>query len=158
MNNIKVEIEGMDELQKALKLFPTRARRHILAAGNEAIKRVILPTQGLQKYPPSTAANEPPEPYYIRGRGTQTKHGNLGNSERLGTQWYKEAEGTNSWNVVVGNRASYAKWVHGTETQASAMERIGWRKLYDVATEKMTSIQKVYQAWVDKLLKEVGLK
>lgn len=153
-DSIRIQVEGLEELQKALKKFPTQTKKHTQAAANEAIKRVILPTQGLQKYPPMTAANAPPEPYYIRGRGTQTLKGNKGNSQRLGTQWYTKAQGT---GVELGNRATYAPFVHGEE-QARAMERIGWRKLIDVINDKMPAIVKVYQAWVDKLLKGCGLK
>jgi len=154
-DSIRIQVEGLDELQKALNKFPTKTQKYLQSAANEAIKRVVLPTQGLQKYPPMTAANAPPEPYYIRGRGTQTLKGNRGNSQRLGTQWYTKAQGTGTW---IGNRATYAPFVHGEDDQAKAMERIGWRKLIDVINDKMPSIVKVYQAWVDKLLKGCGLK
>jgi hypothetical protein len=153
MANVKISVEGLDKLIKGLERFPREIARYMSQAGHEAGEDVILPTQGLRKYPPATAANMPPTPYYIRGRGTQLKRGNLGNSERLGTQFYIKRTG---WNTAIGNRASYAKYVIG-EQQASFMAPKGWRKLFDVAKDKKAKIQKVYQAWVDKALRDFGL-
>ena len=151
---IRIEVQGLEKVQAALTKFPKQIAKYMQQAGSEAAKRAILPTQGLQKYPPAGAANAPPEPYYIRGRGTMTKSGLRATSERMGTQWYTKA--SQSFSTEIGNRASYAKWAHGTE-QARAMARIGWRKLVAVATEKIGDIVKVYQAWVDKLIRDLGL-
>jgi hypothetical protein len=60
------------------------------------------------------------------------------------------------YGVVIANNASYAQYVHG-ENQARVMEAIGWRKLSDVVVEKLELIKGVYQAWVDKLLRDLGL-
>ena len=113
----------------------------------------LLKTKGLRNYPPSTAANLPPTPYYIRGRGTQYASRNAGDSERLGTQWTIQRRG---YSTHIGNRASYAKWVHGDE-QASWMANIGWRKLKEVAKEKIKPITRKYQKWVDKTLRDLGI-
>lgn len=154
-DNFTIRIEGMDKLRAAFKKFPIIVRADMKAAGIEAAKKVILPTVGLQKYPPTTAANEPPEPYYIRGRGTQNKGGNRRNSEGLSTQWYIRQSG--QMGTAIGNRASYARWVHGEE-QAQAMGAIGWRKLAEVAKEKTPEIIKVFDRWILYTLKRVGLK
>jgi hypothetical protein len=37
------------------------------------------------------------------------------------------------------------------------MATIGWRKLFDVAKEKKAQITKIYQTWVNKTLREIGL-
>jgi len=152
---IKIEVDGDKKIIAALTRFPREIAIYMLKAGGEAAARVVFPTKGLRAYPPSTDANAPPTPYYIRGRGTQTKSGNRGESERLGTQWYRRV-GAASLSTEIGNRASYAKWVHGEE-QASFMGPKGWRKLTDVVKEKMSDIVKVYQAWVDKLLRDLNL-
>ena len=152
MSDLQVELEGLDELQAKFEKFPTQVARNLSQAGHEAGTEV-LDTKGLRRYPPATAANKPPTPYYIRGRGTQYASGNRGGSERLGTQFYIKRIG---YNTEIGNPASYAKWVVG-EQQASAMAPKGWRKLFDVATEKLPKIQKIFQAWIDKTLREVGL-
>ena len=151
-DNIQIEVKGLDRILKALDRFPGQIGKYIGQAGQEASDRVILPTQGLKKYPPPTAANAPPVPYYVRGKGTQYASYNRGNSERLGTQFYTQP----GLQTKIGNRASYAKYVVG-ENQASFMAPKGWRKLFDVAKEKTGDIRKVYQAWVDKCIKDLGL-
>jgi hypothetical protein len=152
---IKVEVEGLEELQRAIERFPREVEKYLGAAGLQAANKVVLPTEGLKKYPPATGANAPPPPYYIRGRGTQYASGrNSGKSERYGTRWYAKRNG---YGTEIGNTASYARWLAGDE-QARHMAPKGWRKLTEVVEEKMPEIIKVYQAWVDKLLVAVGLK
>lgn len=153
-----IEIKGLEKLTKALDKFPSVIGRYVGMAGDESAKH-ILKQVGLQRYPPSTAANLPPHPYYIRGRGTQYVTRNLGNSEKLGTRFYVKVD-TNTGSIggttTIGNAASYAKYVVG-ENQAQAMGRIGWRRLVDVTKEKISAIQKIYQAWVDKAIKQLNL-
>ena len=78
----------------------------------------------------------------------------LANSERLGTQWTIERQG---YNTLIGNRASYAGWVHG-DGQADYMGRIGWRKLFEVADENLELITEIYQKWVYKLIEDTGME
>jgi len=144
----------MDKIKRALTRFPRQISKYLQAAGKESASRVILPTQGLKKYPPRTAANLPPTPYYIRGRGTQYKTKNNLKSERLGTQWYVAKSG--NFGTEIGNRARYAKWVVG-EQQSVWMAVIGWRRLAAVVEEKMSGITAVYQAWIDKLIRDLFL-
>lgn len=151
---ITIEIIGLDKVIAGLQKFPAAIARNLTAAGEESARRVILPTEGLQKYPPPTEANRPPTPYYIRGQGMQYASGNKGNSERLGSQFWVAPEGYLS--TAIGNRASYADYVVG-EGQAGFMGAKGWRKLIDVANEKIPEITKVFQAWVDKTIQELGL-
>lgn len=151
---LKVEIKGLDKLQRAFKKFPRTVMKNWSAAGKEAADDVILSTEGLRNYPPETAANKPPTPYYIRGVGTQTQSQNYLNSERLGTKWDVTRRG---FEARISNPASYARYVHGDE-QAKAMAGIGWKKLYDTARKKLKQITRVYQGWVNKTLRDVGLK
>jgi len=153
MTDIQIHIEGLDKIMEAFKRFPAQVVTNIAQAGKESGEE-ILNTQGLRRYPPMTAANKPPTPYYIRGRGTQLKRGNLGNSERYGTQFYVRHTG---WQTEVGNRASYAKYLADENKQATAMANKGWRKLIDVAREKTNRIGRIYGAWVERTLREVGL-
>ena len=53
----------------------------------------------------------------------------------------------------VGNSATYAPFVHGKE-QAWFHVVHGWRELFGVAQEKQSEIQRIYQAWVDRLIKK----
>lgn len=152
---IHIEIQGLDELKRALARFPQQAGKYLQQAGDEAASRIIIRTEGLKTYPPITAANAPPTPYYIRGRGMQYASGNTNTSERLKTQFYTKKSG--AYSTEIGNRASYAKFVVGEE-QAYFMKPKGWRKLADVAREKMADINKIYDAWIEKLLRDIGLK
>jgi hypothetical protein len=150
---INITIVGIEKVTANLKKFSQQINPYMSAAGQEAMSEV-LDTEGLRKYPPATEANQPPEPYYIRGRGTQYKRGNKGNSERYGTQFYTK---TSAYGIKAGNRASYAPYLMDDEKQAEHMARIGWRKLIDVAQEKKKRIVEIMQGWVDKLIKELGL-
>ena len=151
---LEVEIKDLDKLMVAMKKFPRTVAKNLGAAGKESAEDVILPTEGLRNYPPETAANKPPTPYYIRGVGTQTQSSNYLNSERLGTKWNVTRRGH---ETRISNPVSYARYLHGEE-QAGAMAEIGWVKLWDTAKKKMKQISLRYNKWVDKTLKDVGLK
>jgi hypothetical protein len=152
MTQISVKVIGLDKLRQALQDVPDELERTVKGAGNE-IGETILRTEGLREYPPATEANSPPTPYYIRGRGMQYKRGNNHSSERLRAQYYVETHGT---DITIGNRASYAGWVSGEE-QARAMGAKGWRKLLEVAEEKLPEITRIYNDWVERGLKKLGL-
>ncbi len=78
---------------------------------------------------------------------------NLGNSERLGTQFYSLGEVAPIGVVIrIGNRASYSEPVVGDD-QSRAMAAIGWRKLVDVAREKRSKITAILQAMIDDVLR-----
>jgi hypothetical protein len=150
---IKIKVRNIDVVLKNLSKLKGDLPHYIGAANQEAA-REILDTQGFRAYPPATAANQPPTPYYIRGRGTQYASKNLNNSERLGTRWATETYG--QLGMKISNPVTYAQYVHGTE-QAAAMGRIGWRILFDVAKEKIGVLTEIYTKWIDKLIKDSGL-
>ena len=154
MSYIKIEVDGADKIANNLDKVGNDLPNYLRGAGTEASNE-ILDTKGLRNYPPATGANAPPPPFYIRGRGMQVSYSrNLNNSQRLGTRWqvlpYKKT------GTSIANPVTYAKWVHGAQ-QARAMARIGWRKLWDVAKEKVPQITDIYNRWVGKLLKRHGL-
>lgn len=150
---INLHIEGMDELHAAMRKFESESKRYMGAAGQESAE-VIIDSPGLRKYPPAGPGNQPPTPYYIRGRGMQYANGNAMNSERYGTQFYTEQR---DYQTKVGNRSSYAEYLAGEDTQLPYMAAIGWRKLIDVLRDKLPDIGRIYQAWIDKLIKDIGL-
>jgi hypothetical protein len=154
MAGMNIEIVGLDKLMKKLEHFPDELQRSMRAAGEEAANEV-LSTEGLQKYPPAGPYNEPPTPYYIRGRGTQispTK--NLFNSEKAGTQWYVKPFG--AAGTQIGNRASYAKYLFG-EKQASWAPLHGWKQLYKTAKEQIHKIRDIYIAHLRRAIDKLGL-
>lgn len=150
---VRIEITGLDVLDRNLTRFRSEIKRYIQKAGKEA-GEMLIETEGLKKYPPLTDANLPPVPYYIRGRGTETAYGNKGNSEKLGANFYVQSAGF--WSTKVGNRVSYARYVVGEE-QAYFMAPKGWRKLLDVAKERINEIGAKYQQWIDKCIRDFKL-
>ena len=152
MTELKIKVEGAEEVKKAFMQFPIRVSKYLWRAGSESAKE-ILGTTGLQKYPPLSDANLPPTPYYVRGRGTQYKSRNTGSSQRYGTQFFVNQKG---YKTVIGNRATYAPYLGGEE-QVKWAKEVGWRKLIDVAREKIGKITKIYEAWIKKLLKDLNL-
>ena len=153
---IKVDVQGLTELQFALKRWPVEVNGYLQSAGKEAASDV-LNTVGLQRYPQSGPGNQPPAPYWERGYGmVRSTYGpaqRRDSSQRYGTRWTVRQAG---YGTEIGNNASYARYLGGEE-QAGWAAAIGWRKLSDVVEDKMTSITAVYDAWVNKLLRSLGL-
>ncbi len=155
MTTRHVKIENADTVMTNLTRFTNGILKdHALRGLEEWAKDELLQTQGVQRYPPSGPGNQPPTPYYVRGRGTQYARGNRGNSERYGTQFYVRSE---SDGVTVGNRASYAKWLTDEKMQARRMAKIGWRKLADVAKEKRRRLGEIMVGWIARAVKQADL-
>lgn len=102
----EVEIEGIDELlatiadMRALK--PLRAT--LAAIGVDLVGRV--------------------SPYPAAPAGSRYKRGIDRRSEGLGRRWTTQQEANG--DVVIGNNASYAGWVHDEELQTRVHQRTGW--------------------------------
>ena len=170
-SEITIDTKELNYLVSKLKKMKTSLARYLSQMAHEAGEYVVK-QPGLKRYPRSTEANQPgrwslathrPMGYYIRGRGWSypltkngvvTRYKNLHNSERYGTQFYVKREGD---HARIGNRASYAKWLTDEQDQSKKMAAIGWRKLIDVAREKMPQIKRIFNKWVQKALKESGL-
>lgn len=162
--DIRIEIKGADKLIAALQKEPEAMRRALQAAGEEAGRRVILSTAGLKKYPGFYHAKQPFKSdkqrrffFWALREGVievPYRRGLSPSSERYGTQFYIEPRG--SYNTAVGNRASYAE-ILGGEGQSRYMAAGGWRKLAEVATEKLPQVRDVFQAWVDRTIRGLGL-
>jgi hypothetical protein len=154
MPEIYIQVEGLDKLIAKLDKFGDEISRGLEAAGKEAGQEII-DTVGLSRYPPEGKGNVLPYPFYIRKIGTQvSENKNLGNSEKYGTQFFIMAKGL---ITTIGNRASYARYLAGLR-QSKAMAQIGWRKLYDVAKDKIPQLRGIYQRWINYLLKKLDLK
>ncbi len=162
-NIIDIELKNDKIVRKNFLALADELPKTLYGAGLES-KDMLLRTKGLKRYPPATEANFPPVPYYKRGVGMQqhgVRHdgrrfisGNLKNSEQLGKKW-----NTISYlktGVKIYNTASYAPHVHG-DKQARAMARIGWLKLFETAKSKIADINKIYNKWVNQLLKSRGM-
>lgn len=156
---ITIEVDA-EKLLKALDSAPRELKRQLQQAGKSAAK-IVLDTRGVQEYPAETSANRPPTPYYIRNRGTQYKSYNKGESENIGKQWSVRSSG---YGVTIGNRASYAPYVHGTKGvtgnkgQAWNMGLKGWNQIWLVAKRKTAEIARKYDQFISEALRRAGLK
>lgn len=155
---ITLKITNLDALKQAVLNEPEKLAAVLNAAGDTAAK-LLLETEGLAAYPPESKANKPPEPFYIRGRGTQVKNAqgvsvNLGNSQRLGEHWSVEHDGAGV--TTVANRGvTYARYVHDDSAQRAGMARIGWRRLGATAREEEAQITAAYEEAVLQFLREM---
>ena len=97
----------------------------------------------ISEYPGSSSANSPkpyPGRWYERGYGTRyvRKSGGVGGrrtSQTLGKRWSVKKENA-GMTVIVGNNASYAKWVQGANTQARFHKARNWKTTQDVADKE----------------------
>src|SRR3990172_4843367 len=164
---LRIDLEGIDKVMDAFTRFPKQIGRYLGAAGEEAARRVIFPTVGLKRYPPGVPGAPKAQNWTEKQRKfffaalregrieVPYRRGQSPGSERYGTQWYAKAL-RGGFQTEIGNRASYAKWLAGPQ-QSRYMANRGWRKLVEAAQEKRVNITRVYQAWVDKLLRDLGL-
>ena len=151
---VTVEVDTKD-FQRAIDVLPNAIRRNLISAGQNAGWKVIE-TRGLKRYPPTTAANREPYPYYERGYGMRYKGPSKyeGGSERYGTQWNVKAS---AYKVVMGNRASYAPYLTDDKLQNKGL-RAGWKKLINVTKQKKAEISRIYTAWVRKAITSAGFR
>ena len=150
---LEITIAGADKIVKGFNAFPKEIKENFRQAGHESATAVIK-TVGLAEYPPLTEANSPPTPYYIRGRGMQYKSKNNMKSEKYGTKFYVKQEG---YGTIIGNSASYAKYLADENKQATALAAYGWRKLIDVAREKLGKITTIFEKWAQYTIDKLGL-
>ena len=150
---IEISVDGLKKISTAFIRFTPMVIKNMASAGEEALN-MVLDTEGLRTYPPLTSANLPPTPYYIRGRGTQMKYGNLGNSENYKQKWQLESSTYEAKAKNVG--VSYNEYLGG-EDQVWWASTYGWKKLYSTAVSMISDIVKIYEAWIEKTIKELGL-
>lgn len=161
---LTIEIHGLTELGVALGRYPKQSARHLRAAAVESGKQIYTQV-GLKKYPRNMRLAQFPNGFrsekqrrfvmMLISRGkVPYRRGQALNSEKYGSQWYAEPYGL--IGAKVGNRASYAKWLGGNDPSGYMQQR-GWRRLYDVAHEQMPAVQKIYNAWIKKLIRACGL-
>ena len=143
---------------RAIAALPRLFASGMVEAGHK-IGKLVLDTQGLRVYPSETSANRPPEPYYVRGRGTQRMSGggvsyNDNSSEQYGSQWTVKSRPN---RVTIGNSASYAPFLAG-KPQARHMRAIGWKKLTVVIQERMRMIKATFQSHIGRAIRKAGFR
>jgi hypothetical protein len=123
-------IKGMDELiRKIDTVTKMKGAKRGLKAGAEHIEGTI------KEYPRKTMANNPDNPtgrWYERGYGPRWKRkrkqgiGGRKTSETLRAQWSTKSR-AGGLQQVIGNSASYSKYVHSEEDQAGFHGDRGWK-------------------------------
>ena len=157
---VKLAIRGLDKVKAAMDQFPDHIQKAVGFAQKEMVKN-ILDTKGLRNYAPLSSANQPPgnagRGYYSRGKGWMRKTGSgytlVPSSKNLGKKWYATPNG---FSTKVGNPTTYAPYLHGDE-QVSWAVKVGWRKLAEVAEEKLDESVAIYERHITALIKRLGL-
>lgn len=146
----RITVKGLNQvLAKINRIKSPAVRKRVLSAGAFQAQELIA------VYPKSTIANSPANPtgrWYERGFGTRTATGKAyATSETLGRRWTTRVTAN---QAVVGNNASYARFVQG-DKQAALHKRRGWVSTRDVA-EKPENVRKIVRAMDDQMAREVA--
>jgi hypothetical protein len=150
-----IEIEGLEELQRAFEQFPEKVGRGLQATTKGALGML---RGDIAQYPPSSAANNPPGvdgyAWYERGYGTRTVTGRgYPTSEALGRSWTTKVErGGRGILGRVGTRVSYARYVQDRTRQARWHAARGWRTVQDVVADKSDDVRKLFAQAIRKIL------
>ncbi len=134
-DSITIQVEGLDEITKALS--DVRLRQAVETGMRGAAEIVREP---LATYPPASAANRSPGvngySWYERGFGTRTVTGRAyPTSQALGRSWTTDVV-TRGKTIagVIGTTVSYGPFVHG-EKQAGFHRARGWKRTQQVVRE-----------------------
>ena len=149
MSQYTVEIKGLDKYIR--KLSRADAQKSIIvgfAWGMDEVQKELM------EYPAETFRNRPHQVvdsrgisalrWYERDVGSHVRDKLYRTTEKLKKKWKQKL--THTASKIVGrlrNTASYAKYVHGDEDQATLMKQIGWEKGGDVAEKFKDRIGKL---------------
>ena len=138
-----LHVEGLDELQKALKQYPKMVEKEM----TKTMKTTVLSLQRrIAKYPPAPA-------------GSTYKRGSPPKSENLGKSWTNEVKTTGPSKIkgILGTKTSYAKWVQGA-SQTRKHEATGWLAVDKLLEQKTRAIQRLFGMSVQKILSKIAQK
>ena len=145
----RIEIKGLDKLVKKIN---TLQKMDALKA---ALKNAAYMLAGeMAEYPPETAANRPPTPFYIRGRGLQTASGNLFNSGNIANSWEraKPTIRNKGFTVAIGSNVSYVRFVQAHDKQARWMKDIGWQTDQQVLDDNKNEVKAELADAINKII------
>ena len=114
----------------------------------------------ISDYPPEGSGNSSSFPtWYKRGYGTMRRRADgsitgRNTTEDLGLSWLGGVDVVSNTRAVIGNDASYGKWVQGGDTQTAIMHDIGWKTTDTVVKEESAEVLKQIQKAVDKELRK----
>lgn len=153
MADTGAEMRGLEQLQQKLRGFPSALSEALKNTEDFATSQILADQGGGHPfYPPTTAHNSPPAPYYERYVGEYMPNGMLSSfSQRMGDQFSWMIQGL---ELHIRNAATYAAKVIGAN-QDSFFSSIGWLKLIDVGRTNLEAItfylaQRLAEAWRKK--------
>ncbi len=162
---LTINVTGVAEKMAALAQFPDALERNMPQAWEE-MGVEIIESEGLQAYPgeyhaaqfPYGFVSDKQRRYFFAALKSGEievpyRRGQSPGSERYGTQFYTEQRG--AYGAVIGNRAAYAEYLAGGGS--GYMAAGGWKKLIDVAREKLGRLEAILAGWIEKTAKDVGL-
>lgn len=150
--DFNVTIEGLDKVLKKLGRFGPQVYRPAIAEAGSHIKSVLAqypPRQLGRKQPPKTmrqflflvhaiAEGIIDFPY---------RRGQSPTSEALGRKWTVELRDEGR-TAIVGNNASYAKFVHDPNDQSHFHAEGGWKTTRQVAEQEANDVQRILAAHI----------
>ena len=148
MSEVRIEVEGLDEIRKRFAQFPNKYR----AALYETLKRSLYTLwHNVPPYP-----EQDPDSTYIR---TLLLAKSLGTSEGGGATTggpkpdiFEVKMGTRMSSATFGTRLKYAPYVIGTHQQAK-VHRGRWWTMLTIAKKSIPGIQKLFERFVERLAK-----
>jgi hypothetical protein len=163
-----LQIEGMDELLRAIRDAPDEAVPFVRAAMLQALGLIEGPVKA---YPPASEANSSSRSrWYQRGYGPKwrTAAGKVRGSresERLGSRWVSKStvyrNGVQVLGIegpvvegILGNNASYVMVVQSRDDQARFHKRRGWPTIEETMDAAEEGIYDVFEGavaeWADR--------
>lgn len=153
---IEVDISGVSELHAKL------AKLENIGAICEPplLQSAYEIRDWVRVYPAKSEANMPRNPgrWYERGRGSMYARVGGGvkvvkRSEMLNRRWSLAHSATPaSASVIIGNSASYVRYVHDAETQAGFHKRRGWRTAQDAIAKFQDNLIRRINDAIDKAI------
>lgn len=131
---IQTKSKDIDSTIKALR----EGRRKILSSMRSAIIDAMNnAVERLSTYPPETKGNQPPAPYWARGKGRVHANGTINPVSQQYTQSWNvyDRVSEDDVTVVAKTDVTYAPWVVGTKQQTWFHQRNGWANVRVVLQE-----------------------
>lgn len=146
-NEIDIRVEGLDRVLKKLGRLGPAVYRPAIAEGAAHIKSVIAvypPRQLGRKQPPKTLRQRL---FLIWAFATGVldfpyRRGRSPGSEALGRRWTIQFR-DNGKTAVVGNNASYARYMHDPADQSYFHKEGGWKTSRQVADEEAREVYEI---------------
>lgn len=133
-NFISLETKGVQRMVNRMQQGDLVAQQLLVGTMQQAVD---LTAANAAVPAPTSEANQPPTPYYVRDVGTQYADHNRGESQHLSKNWGGVVEIRDEGVVgkVSPRSVTYAKYVHGLTSQIEAHRRRQWRNVGKITSD-----------------------